>query len=555
MKIKIKNEIADVLNANCYEYTNAALEKIVNTAWEAKTPLREMLRKHPNWDEEQQAIVFDRDYERVFDPDKFEKVQNWMGRNFSETLILKGTYPYTKSEVYNILCSYKNILDSFNYYAKITEVYPYRRKDIPELIEEHDRYKEMYNELCVEENAIVELRNFLFNHLGKHIGGKENYSNLLDEDDVKFFTHWAEKCKINVSPVVGQRITKVIRKFLLAAKADQWPEYNTYIAMLGDAINPIKYSRHTAISIHPVDFLYMSNGDNWESCHDIRRNYDDESAGCYSSGTLSYMLDPSSVVFYTVDSRYEGNELRFEPKTSRQMFYLSTEKDNPLFIQSRLYPQSNDTCSGGLYQQIRELMENIVAQCLEVPNYWSVSKSVDNLDLILSYGTHYKDYMYNTYPCKMIKLKDHKEFKKIVIGHKPICPDCGNEHTTEENISCCEANRHECYECGTISHEDNMHYIDGDWYCEDCCFYCEYHEEWETNSNGKSYVEDFGYVCDYALESTSNFIYCEHCGAYSYYNNAIIATDGTGFCCESCAEREDYIYVDGEWIREEEDVA
>jgi hypothetical protein len=101
-----------------------------------------------------------------------------------------------------------------------------------------------------------------------------------------------------------------------------------------------------------------------------------------------------------------------------------------------------------------------------------------------------------------------------------------------------------------------MHEINGRWYCEDCCFWCEYHEEWEVGDrdNNSIYVENYGRVCEDALDEDC-FYECEQCG-YWYYDDIddhIETEDGTHFCCESHAHRYGYMETsDGDWYPEDD---
>lgn len=478
----IKAEVEEILDDQGYEYTTSAIDKICDKNNKAKERLRNLFRKHPNWDESNQMIVFKKSqYERVVNLNEINRIINSISVNYDTVL---------------------TPLDAFV------------------AIEIWDKIKDWVK--------------------------ADTFSNTLTEEECEYFTEQAKaKGLDNIKPVVGQRITKVIRKFLLAAGADKWPNYNSIIAKIGDAINPFKIERHTCISINLIDYLLMSNGDNWNSCHDIRRDEYEYEAGCYSSGTLSYALDETSVVFYTVDSSYKGDDFARQPKTSRQMFYIGED----MMIQSRLYPQSNDTGAGGLYQQIREVMEKTIADLWEVPNFWSVGQT--DRDLIKTWGTHYPDYNYDGYPTKMIKLKGKNDFKKIIIGHDPICINCGYTHTERETIDCCSVNT--CYECRERVGSNGIYY-GGEYYCEECCEYCEYHGEYEPRDRAEMfYVDNYGWICNDGACCSDEIIYCENCGEYHSADEEIYTEDGHWYCCEDCAEYAGYHYVSSreEYIHED----
>ena len=118
----------------------------------------------------------------------------------------------------------------------------------------------------------------------------------------------------------------------------------------------------------------MSHGSNWTSClnTDKLRNF---TGGNFSDGfnsrrVLDYALDPSTMVFYTIDENYDadgnGDDWELQPKTTRQLFHFGEGK----LVQSRLYPQGN-TARRSIYTQYRENVEKLLADALGEANLWS----------------------------------------------------------------------------------------------------------------------------------------------------------------------------------------
>ncbi len=98
-----------------------------------------------------------------------------------------------------------------------------------------------------------------------------------------------------VSCSAGQKSSRIINAICKKYGLDQHPEYNAKFAQLADSLNPLQVQRTALLSVHPCDYLEMSNRDNsWNSCHCLE-------GGEYHAGTLSYMNDACSMIFYTVD--------------------------------------------------------------------------------------------------------------------------------------------------------------------------------------------------------------------------------------------------------------
>ena len=96
--------------------------------------------------------------------------------------------------------------------------------------------------------------------------------------------------------------------------------YNALFARLADALNPAHIEKTAVLSIHPCDFLEMSNRDNtWSSCHCLER-------GSYHGGCQSYMGDAVSMIFFTVSDEYT-QDFHTAPRITREIFCY---KDNVL---------------------------------------------------------------------------------------------------------------------------------------------------------------------------------------------------------------------------------
>ena len=393
----------------------------------------------------------------------------------------------------------------------------------------------------------------------KHQQQREWYiTNFIDKIDNQFFDESMqteidevnalnEKFKLRANMKASKAIGKICRE----EGWDKFPEYNQKYAALCDCLSPLKIKRHTVISLNPVDFLLMSNGNSWTSCHYIGDySYD---SGCYSSGTISYMLDKNSFVFYTVDASYDGTQVEREQKIQRQMFGY---KDETL-VQLRLYPASNDSGAEQVYADIREIVQKVIADCLEKPNIWVKSKkNAEDVAELGNCATCYPDWRNGNSGrlCTVSYIKDRtdgEDLPQIIFGEKPICISCGDRHDYENNISCCEYGYHYvCEHCGSRLHEDDV-YWSGDYaYCGDCVTYCEECEEWVPNDE---IVEvDGRYVCDYCVNNSDYISYCELCDKYHYTDN-MTDVDGDYVCdycmennkeickCEDCGE---YHYVD-----------
>lgn len=181
----------------------------------------------------------------------------------------------------------------------------------------------------------------------------------------------------------GKKLSRVISKW-----ASQFPDittsdgYNKVYANLADALCPIKVQRVSVLSINPVDFLLMAEGNGWTSCHCISQ----EDSHCHRTGPLSYMQDHTSMIFYTV--RDTATDVHLEPKITRQMYHYSTGT----LIQSRLYPNYERT---ELANQYRAIVHKVIADQLNMPNIWMLKRSQGDVSAHVCTtldSSHYHDY-------------------------------------------------------------------------------------------------------------------------------------------------------------------
>ena len=549
-----------------YHEDRDAVRKIMRTAFENKTTLRNVLRNHPKWNEEKQMVVFSANYDRDFDGNAIDNFAYWLrGLMMTRNRIAVSTADMDEErKMVEVLESWGYELDGV-YDHGVVMIYSVGQRycidggyrtdyTTQEFLEDKDNIK-----TAIDANIILTFFDSI-------------HTPFFNED----YDRWIEtvnaiddRFRLRNNMKASKAILKICRTLgwdqlggtYINSQGVERKAFDQKYTELADAISPLKITRYTLISINPIDFWTMSFGDSWSSCHTINKEgvgdlgYNgDNYSGCYSSGTESYMLDETSLVFYTVDKTYDGIDFELQGKHNRCMFHIGEDK----IVQGRVYPQGNDGATD-LYRNIREIMQKVWADAADIPNLWKNVKGTSECDDVTRHiGTHYRDVL-NYDDCN-VSYHGEKNFKKIVIGHNPICPCCGEEHYKQDAIECedCFEERHECADCGYSYDEENMHEINGEWYCEDCCFYCEYHEEWETGEH--RFVNNYdGYVCLYALEYSGDFAICPNCGEWIYTDryDVIETIDGNYYCDTDCANSDGYHYAeeDGEYHHESDFVA
>lgn len=453
LKQAIITEVMSYLNdSEGYTATYEGVGCNVEEWCEKKQPLYEILSRHPRWDEAQLAVVFSEDYERPANFSAVGSFWRWM---------------------YRVFCDSEGV-------------------------------KEIY----AQHLGSVRYMNDILYNLLERLASCEAVA-VPDDLQREFALSFPE---FHISK--GLKLTRALNKIAVALGVSVHPDYQKKYAIVADALSPMKATRFTSLSIHPVDFLRMSAGNSWTSCHRIDR----DDVGCYSAGVLSYMNDAVTVIYSTYEADANGDRLRYADKLTRQCFYFN----GGTLLQSRLYPQCNDG-STYLYDANRALVEGILSECYGLPNLWSTSSAIckDGRGAL-----NYPDFKYlfedlrKAYTLKALGV----EPREVVVGAEAYDVATGNRLVHTEGIQ----QGYICADCGETLDADDAIYIDGEYYCRRCAHFCDYCEEWTREV--VEYVEGFGYVCESCRESA--FVACNNCGEVIHEDDAMMWD--FEYYCEAC---------------------
>ena len=522
------DDSGELYSESC-QFTREGIRANVEEWYRNKSKLFDLFRKHPNWQEEAKAIVFLKTEHRLPDVDCANSYIDAILRCRNNLITVDGKtmtiteyadIKFHNSETWKSRCESAG----YNYNFHVT-------------------------------SEIDILRNILHNITC------QSDINTISETIANNINAWFP----SIHAHKGQKSSRVINKLFVLFCFDKLPDYNRIFAKLADSLNPFDVERITVFSLNIIDFLLMSHGNSWKSCHTILNSGNgDGYSGCYKGGTLSYANDGKTVIMYTVDKSYEGTDWCFEPKITRQLYFW----DYPVLVQERLYPQCNDDTAQGdeLVKQYRTVAEEVFATCLDMPNLW-VKENRDRAKISQRKDTfmypdweHFNKWIVHIkkeIPVSETEIEEGcdteaptnyvvRSAKHISVGGTCYCTCCGEAKTdyynAEKTLLCedCD-NTCTCAICGDRINHSDAYVYDEDYYCRDCVTYCEYHERYEPNSLDFTEVNNYGVVCENALEN-SDFCRCDCCGEYYWYTEVTEADDGRNVC-DSCFEDE-YAYCD-----------
>lgn len=278
------------------------------------------------------------------------------------------------------------------------------------------------------------------------------YSSTLPEETLEIIRRSGDiKC------AAGQKTSRIIGKLCRRYGVDKHDRYNTVFAQLSDALNPLQIQKTAVLSVHPCDFLEMSSKDNtWTSCHNI-------ADGGYQGGTLSYLADSVSMIFFTVDPEVTDHFYR-APRRTRQMFFY---KDNCLY-QSRLYPNGD----ADIMEQNRRVVHKIISRCLSVPNLWILKSKRDEAAQCCRSAEGSVQYPDYDYYGNLSLIKGTQEIPQMEVGRAPICVCCGEKYHGRSSLKCRCADTVVCQDCGRTVPITQARYVDGAYHCNGCLHIC-----------------------------------------------------------------------------------
>ena len=243
--------------------------------------------------------------------------------------------------------------------------------------------------------------------------------------------------KINGKFTTGMKTSRAFNRACNLFGVDQLPKYNKVFAEYADMVSDLKRKLKFYISLNPLDYLTMSFGKSWASCHTIdksnQRNMPNNYSGMYCGGTLSYMLDGTSIITYIHDHATEDHEVG---KLYRNMFHFG----GGTLVQGRIYPQGNDGATD-LYKTFRRFMQIELTQMLGLNEDDWIKRNGSCSNNVISHGVHYQDYN-NFSQCNVSYPREMPSGANnvITVGHTRVCPYCGKEVSNGDDTGylCCE---------------------------------------------------------------------------------------------------------------------
>ena len=226
----------------------------------------------------------------------------------------------------------------------------------------HELFVEFLNEALADRHRFVLAKYFL---------------NDLSTDDIASNTISRSVSILGTEFKVGMKISRILGQLV---HKDYAHEIQTKYSMF---LQKLKAKGRAVISIDPIDYLTMSaNKSGWRSCHALD--------GEYRTGTLAYMIDPSTTICYVKTAQdivipttnKPSSYLDYSNKTWRQIALVDTS----IAIQGRQYPSNSDNNATTISNMFVQLLKQSTGK-----EYCFTNTSCSTLNLYVEDGDYYDE--------------------------------------------------------------------------------------------------------------------------------------------------------------------
>ena len=374
------------------------------------------------------------------------------------------------------------------FYNAITQAYRKLAADLPWRSIESQSYSfvaALFNEITLTENKVQDSR-FDYN---KHtfdlqIGG--------------------EIFKVQKGSKPMRIISKIANAYKIGIEPDEEgiSDFEYFRLKHSLALNQKVLSGDLCLSIHPLDYMTMSDNDEgWDSCMSW------ENDGEYKQGTVEMMNSPCVVVGYLASEHntigwWGSNGEEWNSKKWRSLFIV----DKDFIINVHSYPYDNNNLVKEAIKEIAKLAGwgEVEPQPYMYLEKWEEHRSkkipvlINNRAIAIDFCTQA---MYNDFGCNHYIALNPNETKSIIDYHynysgHSMCMWCGGtqdevsigSYEGERYLTCSEcADNFECSWCGERVSSDNVYTTaEGDHICQYC---------WEEHTD-KDIISEETYMVD-----------------------------------------------------------
>ena len=271
----------------------------------------------------------------------------------------------------------------------------------------------------------------------------------------------------------GQKAMKALHKICEVLDVPE-EDFEEFRLLHSQVLNNKKVEGELCLSIHPLDYLTMSdNANGWDSCMSL------DNEGCYRAGVIETMNCPNTIVAYL---KSDSIEYEIQDIENRDKYYWNSKKFRQLVIineqgilTNRAYPYRHDE----LTQEVINFAAELCGEDYEGENIFYNDYEGGSIKNIIDFKLETYEHMYNDFAqtsFSFIRLNKNlqglaDQIIRFELGGRSKCCGCGTALDRNESIlcSCCSEQEVCAYCCEIIeATEERYTTTNGDILCEYC---------------------------------------------------------------------------------------
>ena len=308
--------------------------------------------------------------------------------------------------------------------------------------------------------------------------------------------------------IIVQKGTKISRILGKISKVFEIEGYDAYNLASSKVFNQKKLKGMLCLSIHPLDYMTMSdNNSDWSSCMSWKND------GCYRQGTVEMMNSDCVVVAYlkSKNDMILCEDDTWNNKRWRNLFIVTSD----IITSVKGYPYQSAELNTICIHWLEDLISaNIPSWGAYEEKILEVEPDGSNFEICYCLDTaielEFNTYqMYNDFGNgNLVNLTLNKKFRvpdnagtyiSITYSGPAQCMWCGSTNdyfNDNQNLVCdrCD-NTGKCCRCDDSYSFEDLHEVDGEYYCEYCfndsCYWDEIDQEYHAFNNAVAvYITD-----------------------------------------------------------------
>ena len=324
----------------------------------------------------------------------------------------------------------------------------------------------------------------------KNLSRLFSYKNIINGFITNYYGNFKLQ-KYNFTCKDGMKTVRTIQKCLKAIKYPNIDKFQKWINEINLVDRSLTKTETLVLSIHPIDFMTMSdNKCNWSSCMSWIND------GCYHAGTIEMMNSNLAVIAYIEsDKKFnieldKDNIIRIPNKSWRQLIFVSKD----IILAGKAYPYQNESITITALTILRELVQKfnwdykfINQQYGDIKhfngNYFlkyiaEPHKKSENYKIITYTNGMYHDMIEDTGTTYWCCRNKTKKGLKLNLSGPVTCMCCGNiihyscDTYSYEDIKtdkiCDNCHENKCEICGKIIYHPIIH--EGKNFCSEDCY-------------------------------------------------------------------------------------